>query len=87
MSPEAIFEIGCVQNQATSRMYCYDFGRGSNGGNNTAPNKVFAGIRTVVMITLINVAMSVRWLPGWMVKAMSWHLLLRRVLRLMEVFA
>lgn len=47
MSPEAIFEIGCVQNQATSRMYCYDFGRGSNGGNNTAPNKVFAGIRMV----------------------------------------
>ena len=41
----------------------------------------------VVMITLINVAMSVQWLPGWMVKAMSWHLLLRRVLRLMEVFA
>lgn len=46
-SPETIFEIGCVQNQANSRMYCYDFGRGCGGGNNTAPNKVFAAIRMV----------------------------------------
>lgn len=46
-SPENIFEIGCVQNQANSRTYCYDFGRGCNGGNNTAPNKVFAAVRMV----------------------------------------
>ena len=45
VSPEAIFEIGAVQNQATSRMYSYDFGRGCNGGSNTAPNKVFAAVR------------------------------------------
>lgn len=46
-SPENIFEIGCVQNQANSRTYCYDIGRGCNGGNNTAPNKVFAAVRMV----------------------------------------
>ncbi len=45
VSPESIFEFGCVQNQAGNRFYCYDVGRGCNGGNNTAPNKVFAAVR------------------------------------------
>lgn len=45
-SPETIFDLGCMQNQV-GRMYAYDFGRGCNGGNNTAPNKVFAAVRMI----------------------------------------
>lgn len=48
LSPEAIYEIGLLQGpEIDSRMYTYDFGRGCNGGNNTAPNKVFGAIRMI----------------------------------------
>ncbi len=48
LSSEAIYEIGAVQGtDMNSRTYTYDFGRGCNGGNNTAPNKVFAAIRMI----------------------------------------
>lgn len=46
-SPETIFELGSVQNRVGGRFYSYDIGRGCNGGNNTAPNKVFAAVRMV----------------------------------------
>ena len=50
VSPEDIFTIGTAQGpsgtgQAMNGEYGYAFGRGSSGGNNTAPNKLFAAVR------------------------------------------
>ncbi len=48
LSSEAIYEFGYIQGtDMDSRTYTYDFGRGCSGGNNTAPNKVFAAIRMI----------------------------------------
>ncbi len=50
VSPEDVFCIGTAQGpsgtgQAMNGEYGYAFGRGSSGGNNTAPNKLFAAVR------------------------------------------
>lgn len=52
VSPETLFEVGIAQGPSATGMstngeYGYAFGRGSSGGNNAAPNKLFAAVRMV----------------------------------------
>lgn len=50
VSPETLFEIACPQGpgpdgNTANGEYLYAFGRAANGGNGTAPPKVFAAVR------------------------------------------
>lgn len=52
VSPESLFEVGCAQGPSSTGMamngeYGYAFGRPSNGGNQTAPNKTFSAVRVL----------------------------------------